>query len=97
MIAAAQRTGFDAPDAGAAGTLQFLADFSDPNFRSDLFMLDIGTSDLRELSDFHNVVPDCNWDSSGTRLLWSGIVGGADRRFITPIKRDRLRRFRPGP
>ena len=61
VIAAAQRTGFDAPDPGSTGTLQFLADFSDPHFRSDLFMVDVRTHDLRELTDFHNVVPEFNW------------------------------------
>lgn len=85
VIAAAQRTAFDAPFPGAAGTVQFLADFSDPNFRSDLFMLDVRTHDLRELTDFHNVIPEFHWDHRYSRLLWSGIAGGRDRRFITRV------------
>ena len=85
VIAAAQRTGFDGPFAGSVGTVQFLADFSDPNFRSDLFMVDVRTHDLRELTDFHNVVPEFHWDRGHMRLLWSGIRGGRNRRFITRV------------
>ena len=85
VIAAAQRTGFDAPDPGSTGTVQFLADFSDPNFRSDLYMLDVRTHDLRELTDFHNVVPEFNWNRNYSKLLWSGIVGGSDHNFITRV------------
>lgn len=83
VMAAAERTGFDAPDPGSTGTLQFLADFSDPRFRSDLFMLDVRTHDLRELTNFHNVVPEFNWNANSTRLIWSGIVGGRNHNFIT--------------
>jgi WD40-like Beta Propeller Repeat len=85
VIAAAQRTGFDAPDPGSTGTVQFLADFSDPNFRSDLYMLDVRTHDLRELTNFHNVVPEFNWNAGYTKLLWSGIVGGSDHNYITRV------------
>ncbi len=85
VIAAAQRTGFDAPWPGSAGTVQFLADFSDPSFRSDLFMLDVRTHDLRELTDFHNVIPEFNWDRGDVRLLWSGIVGGRNWTFVTRV------------
>jgi hypothetical protein len=87
VIAAAQRTGFDAPYPGSAGTVQFLADFTDPNFRSDLFMLDVRTRDLRELTDFHNVVPEFNWSSGYTRLIWSGVVGAPNRNMITRVAR----------
>ena len=85
VIAAAQRTGFYAPDAGSTGTVQFLADFSDPNFRSDLYMLDVRTHDLRELTDFHNVVPEFNWNTGYTKLLWSGIVGGSNHNYVTRV------------
>lgn len=87
VIAAAQRTGFDAPFAGSTGTIQFLADFSDPNFRSDLFMLDVRTRDLRQLTDFHNVVPEFHWNRGYTKLLWSGVVGGPNHNFITRVGR----------
>jgi hypothetical protein len=85
VIAAAQRTGFDAPDAGSTGTIQFLADFSDPNFRSDLFMVDVRTHDLRELTDFRNVVPEFSWNSSYTKLLWAGVVGAPNLNYITRV------------
>lgn len=85
VIAAAQRTGFDAPDPGSTGTIQFLADFTDPNFRSDLFMVDVRTHDLRELTDFHNVVPEFNWNDTYTKLIWSGVVGAPDRNMITRV------------
>jgi hypothetical protein len=85
VIAAGQRTSFNAPDPGSTGTVQFLADFSDPRFRSDLFMVDVRTHDLRQLTNFHNVVPEFNWNDSGTKLLWSGVVGAPNRNFITRV------------
>jgi Tol biopolymer transport system component len=85
VIAAAQRTRFDAPDPGATGTPQFLADFSDPNFRSDLFMVDVRNGDLRQLTDFGNVIPEFNWSDDYSRLIWSGIVGLPNRNFITRV------------
>jgi WD40 repeat protein len=87
VIAAAQRTGFDAPDPGSTGVPQFLADFSDPSFRSDLFMVDVRTHDLRQLTDFHNVVPEFHWNRGYTKLLWSGIIGGSNRSFVTRVGR----------
>jgi Tol biopolymer transport system component len=87
VSAAAKRTGFDAPYPGSTGTLQFLADFSDPNFRSDLFMVDVRTRALRQLTDFHNVIPEFHWNRTYTKLLWSGIVGGRNHNFITRVGR----------
>lgn len=85
VIAAAQRTGFDAPNPGSAGTLQFLADFSDPAFRSDLYMVDVSTHALRQLTNFQNVIPEFHWNAEFTELLWSGIVGGANHNFVTRV------------
>ncbi len=85
VIAAAQRTAFNAPDPGSTGTVQFLADFSDPNFRSDLFMVDVATRDLRQLTDFHNVVPEFNWNADYTRLIWSGVIGAPNANMITRV------------
>jgi WD40-like Beta Propeller Repeat len=77
VIAAAQRTKFDAPLAGSAGTPQFLADFTDPNFRSDLYMVDVRTHDVRELTDFSDdIIPEFNWNVGHTELLWSAEVSG---------------------
>lgn len=85
IIAAAQRTKFDAPFPGSAGTPQFLADFSDPNFRSDLYMVDIRTHDLRELTHFPgDIIPEFNWNRSHTQLLWSAEVEGSSR-FRTQV------------
>ncbi len=105
VIAAAQRTHFDAPDPGSAGTPQFLADFSDPAFRSDLFMVDVRTHDLRQLTDFHNVVPEFHWNYGYTKLLWSGIIGGSNHNLVTrvasfptiPVRLRRPPRHIPAP
>jgi hypothetical protein len=85
VIAAAQRTTFDAPLAGSAGTPQFLADFTDPNFRSDLYMVDVTTHDLRELTHFtSDIIPEFNWNRDHTDLLWSAEVAGTGR-FRTQV------------
>ncbi|MBV8296434.1 MAG: PD40 domain-containing protein, partial [Acidimicrobiia bacterium] len=80
VVAAAQRTGFDAPLPGSAGTPQFLADFSDPNFRSDLAMVDLATHDVRVLTHFpDDVIPEFAWNRSRTQLIWSAAVVGTGR------------------
>jgi WD40-like Beta Propeller Repeat len=85
VITAAQWLGFDAPDAGSAGTPMFLADFSDPNFTSDLFMVDLATGAVRQLTAFHHVIPEFGWNSNYTRLIWTEVVGipGKRVRHIT--------------
>jgi Tol biopolymer transport system component len=85
VIAAAQRTRFDAPFAGSAGTLQFLADFNDPAFSSDLYMLDIRTHALRQLTDYHHVIPEFGWNRRGTKLLWSEAVDPQKGTWITRV------------
>jgi hypothetical protein len=78
VITAALWLGFDAPDPGSAGTPMFLADFTDPKFTSDLYMVDLATGDLRRLTSFHHVIPEFGWNSGYTRLLWSeGLRSGA--------------------
>jgi WD40-like Beta Propeller Repeat len=72
VITAAQWTDFDAPDPGSAGTPMFLADFSDPRFTADLWMVDIGTGAVRQLTNFHHVIPEFGWNRAYTKLLWSG-------------------------
>jgi hypothetical protein len=71
VITAAQWLSFDAPDPGSVGTPMFLADFTDPKFTSDLYMIDLGTGDVRRLTSFHHVIPEFTWNSDYTRLLWS--------------------------
>jgi hypothetical protein len=78
VVAAAQAVGFDAPLPGSVGGPQFLADFSDPDFTSDLFMVDVRTHALRQLTDFHNVIPEFDWNRDHTKLLWTALV---DRRY----------------
>jgi hypothetical protein len=85
VVAAAMRTGFDAPHPGSVGALQFLADFSDPAFRADLYMLDVSTHALRPLTNFQNVIPEFHWNGDSSALLWSGVVGGADHSYITRV------------
>ena len=94
VIAAARPTTFDAPLAGSAGTPQFLADFTDPNFRSDLYMVDVTTHDLRELTHFtSDIIPEFNWNRDHTDLLWSAEVAGTGR-FRTAGRRLRRRDLR---
>jgi hypothetical protein len=71
IAAAAQRTAFDAPNTGATQTLQFLADFNGPDFRSDLFAVDTKTRAIRRLTFQNNVVPEFYWNHGYTRILWS--------------------------
>jgi hypothetical protein len=71
IVAAAQRTAFDAPDTGSTGTLQFLADFSGPDFDSDLYAVDVRTRAIRQLTHFpHAIVPEFYWDPAYTRIIW---------------------------
>ena len=78
VIAAAQAVNFDAPFPGSVGGPQFLADFSDPDFTSDLYMVDVRTRALRQLTDFHNVIPEFDWNRGYTKLLWTALV---DRKY----------------
>jgi WD40-like Beta Propeller Repeat len=71
IAAAAQRTGFDAPNTGSTQTLQFLADFNGPDFRSDLFAVDVRTKATRRLTFQNNVVPEFYWNRDYTKILWS--------------------------
>jgi hypothetical protein len=71
IAAAAQRTGFDAPNTGSTQTLQFLADFNGPDFRSDLFAVDTRTKATRRLTFQNNVVPEFYWNHDYTKILWS--------------------------
>jgi hypothetical protein len=72
VITAAQWTGFDAPDPGSAGAPMFVADFTDPRFTADLWMVDLATGAIRQLTNFHHVIPEFEWNFSYTKLLWSG-------------------------
>jgi WD40-like Beta Propeller Repeat len=72
VITAAQWTGFDAPDPGSAGAPMFLADFTDPRFTADLWMVDRATGAVRQLTNFHRVIPEFEWNFGYTKLLWSG-------------------------
>jgi Tol biopolymer transport system component len=78
VIAAAQAVGFDAPFPGSVGAPQFLADFSDPDFTSDLYLLDLRTRALRQLTSFRYVIPEFDWNRDQTKLLWTALV---DRRY----------------
>ena len=71
IAAAAQRSGFDAPNTGTTQTLQFLADFNGPDFRSDLFAVDTRTKATRRLTFQNNVVPEFYWNHGYTKILWS--------------------------
>ena len=74
VAAAAQRTGYDAPDTGSTQTLQFLADFDGPDFHSDLFAVDLHTRAVRRLTHLDGVIPEFYWNHDETRILWS--MGG---------------------
>jgi Tol biopolymer transport system component len=98
VITAAQWTGFDAPDAGSVGTPMFVADFTDPRFTADLWMIDVATGATRQLTNFRRVIPEFGWNFDYTRLLWSGnarrdshITWVASFRGITPSERRRPR------
>ena len=71
-ITAALWTGFDAPDPGSAGGPMFIADFTDPQFTADLWMVDLATGEVRQLTNFHRIIPEFGWNLGYTKLLWSG-------------------------
>jgi hypothetical protein len=75
VITAAQWLHFDAPNPGSAGTPMFLADFSDPKFTSDLYMFDLATGAVRQLTNFGHVIPEFGWNRTYTKLLWTEEVG----------------------
>ncbi len=82
---AADGSWYDAPLAGSAGTPQFLADFTDPDFRSDLYMVDVRTHDLRALTHFpSDVIPEFAWSRDRHELIWSAAVAGT-RLFRTQL------------
>ncbi len=89
VITAAQWLHFDAPNPGSAGTPMFLADFSDPKFTSDLYMFDLATGAVRQLTNFGHVVPEFGWNRTYTKLLWTEEVGtlGVPGRHIGHITR----------
>ena len=70
IAAAAQRTGFDAPDTGSTQTLQFLADFNGPDFRADLWAVDVATGAYRRLTQLEEVVPEFFWNHDFTKIIW---------------------------
>ena len=74
LAGAAQRTGYDAPDTGSTQTLQFLADFDGPDFRSDLFAVDLRTGEVRRLTHLDGVIPEFYWNRDDTQLIWG--MGG---------------------
>lgn len=77
VATAAQRTGFDAPDTGSTGTLQFLADFLGPEFRADLYAVDVRTGAFRRLTHLNRVIPEFYWNHDATRIIWG--LGGQPR------------------
>ena len=79
VAAAAQRTGFDAPQTGSTQTLEFLADFDGPDFHSDLYAVDVRTRAIRRLTNLHGVIPEFYWNARHTRIIWcmGQISGGA--------------------
>lgn len=70
VAAAAQRTGFDAPDTGSTQTLQFLADFNGSDFRSDLYIVDVATGAYRRLTQIDEVIPEFFWNRDYTKIIW---------------------------
>ena len=75
VAAAAQRTGFDAPNTGSTQTLQFLADFDGTDFHSDLYAVDVATGAVRRLTALNEVIPEFYWNATYTTLIWS--LGGS--------------------
>ncbi len=88
VAAAAQRTAFDAPDTGSTQTLQFLSDFDGPDFRADLYAVDVRTGAFRRLTHIDRVIPEFYWNHDYTRILWS--LGGST---TTPTYTGRFARL----
>lgn len=86
VTGAARWLGYDAPYPGSVGGPMFLADFSDPGFTSDLWISDLRTGAVRQLTDFGHVIPEFGWNRAQTRLLWTERDTRADR-AITRVAR----------
>ena len=86
VASAAQRTRFDAPDTGSTQTLQFLADFNGPDFRADLFAVDVRTRAIRRLTYINRVIPEFYWNDDYTKIIWG--LGG-DRTALSYVGRFR--------
>jgi hypothetical protein len=85
VVAAAMRTGFDAPHTGVTQTLQFLADFVGPDFNSDLYAVDVKTKAIRQLTHFPNgVVPEFFWNRDHSELIWSARTGAVSDAAALP-------------
>jgi hypothetical protein len=50
----------------------FVETILDRHFATDLYELDLSTHAIRRLTTLGNIVPEFYFDSSGTRLLWTG-------------------------
>jgi hypothetical protein len=87
VVAAAQRTSFDAPNTGSTQTIQFLADFIGPNhFNADLYAVDLRTKAVRRLTDMRGgVVPEFFWDRGYRRILFTN-TGALINSSATPSK-----------
>ena len=83
VVAAAMRTGFDAPNTGSTQTLQFLSDFIGPDFNSDLYAVDVRTKAIRQLTNFKNgIVPEFFWNRDYAKIIWG--VGTPGKRGAFP-------------
>jgi Tol biopolymer transport system component len=94
VVAAAQRTKFDAPDTGSTQTMQFLSDFIGPGgFVSDLYAVDVKTKAIRQLTNFGGVVPEFFWNRNYSKIIfavtgletWVGEFQGVSRRISTAM------------
>jgi hypothetical protein len=78
VVTAAGWLGFDPPNPGSVGGPFFLAAFSDPRFRTDLYMIDLATHAVRRLTNDHRVIPEFFWNRRGDQLLWSELLPGTE-------------------
>lgn len=80
LVSAAQWLDFDAPQANNLFGPLFYYAIADPDFRTELFIMDLETRAIRQLTFDGAVVPEFHFDPSGLRLLWG--QGGGDRSRI---------------
>ncbi|MCU1452470.1 MAG: Tol-Pal system beta propeller repeat protein TolB [Acidimicrobiales bacterium] len=76
VVSAAQWLGFDTAHDPSIFGAYFFRLLADPQFTTELSILDLRTHAIRRLTYDHTAIPEFQFDPSGTRLLWS--VGNAN-------------------
>ena len=79
VVSSAQWLDFDSPYDNTIFGALFFRILADPKFKTELYMLDLGTKAVRRLTFDDTVIPEFQFDPGGTRLLWTTGAANATR------------------